>query len=148
MAPRQQQIKDRLVRNNAEDRHDSMPVSGAQYIRWNGDNSKGLVTITRNLEQPRQPMRFENPMHDQIVRLHPIEVQITPFAIHQMPRFPSQSAKFRAIQPIQLRCLKQVDCWVGRPNRTRTEDGTLKSSILMLMNHNTELRHRLHSLQK
>lgn len=84
MAPRQQQIKDRLVRNNAEDRHDSMPVSGAQYIRWNGDNSEGLVTITRNLEQPRQPMRFENPMHDQIVHLHPIEVQLTPFAIHQM----------------------------------------------------------------
>ena len=83
-APRQQQIKDRLVRSNAEDIHDSPPVSGAQSIRWNGDNSKGLVTITRNLEQPRQPMRFENPMHDQIVHLHPIEVQLTPFAIHQM----------------------------------------------------------------
>lgn len=83
-APRQPQIKDRLVRNNAEDKHDSMPVSGAQFIRWTGDNSKGLVTITRNLEQPRQPMRFENPMHDQIVHLHPIEVQLTPFAIHQM----------------------------------------------------------------
>lgn len=83
-APRQPQIRDRLVRMNAEDTHGSTPVTGAQYIRWNGENSKDLVTITRNLEQPRQPMRFENPMHDQIVRLHPIEVQLTPFAIHQM----------------------------------------------------------------
>jgi len=83
-APRQTQIRDRLVRSNGQDMDLSMPVSGAQFVRWNGDNSKNLLTITRNLDQPRQPMRLENPMHDQIVHLHPIEVQLTPFAIHQM----------------------------------------------------------------
>jgi len=84
---RREIIKDELVANNG-DWIDSVAdsINPNQYILWNGDNDSNLVSITRCYEDTSRNMRFPNPMAGQEVKLHPLEVWISPFAIDQMRR--------------------------------------------------------------
>ena len=85
-AKRRQSTKDVLTVNNGGllDGDQNKAINPNQYVLWNGDNDPGLVSITRCFEDKSRSMRYENGMSGKKVKLHPVEVRITPFAVHQM----------------------------------------------------------------